>query len=114
MATSRKDAPEPKRQRPPATTPQARENQLIALSYDLAEKQLRDGTASSQVMTQFLKLGSSREYLEKERLAMSIELDRAKAEAMAAGKQTEEQYKNALNAMRAYQGQDVEMPDDVY
>lgn len=99
----------------PATTPEARENQLIALAADLAEKQIRDGTASSQLITHFLKLGSSREKLEQERLARENELLDAKVEAMASAKRVEELYAQALNAMRSYAGQaplDFEMDID--
>lgn len=94
----------PKRKRPPATTPEARENHLIALAYDLAEKQLLDGTASSQVMTNFLKLGSSKERIEKEKLKLENELLKAKTESIQSAKRTEELYRDALNAMRTYSG----------
>lgn len=93
---------------PPATTPQARENQLVALAYDLAEKQIRDGTASSQVTTHFLKIGTMREQLEKEKLTRENALLAAKSDAIASGARTEEMYKNALNAMSKYQGRDDE------
>lgn len=94
------------RRRPPATTVEARENQLISLAVDLAEKQLAKGTASSQVITHYLKLGSTRERLEKERLAAENEMLKAKTEAIKSGKQVEELYKQALMAMRSYQGQE--------
>lgn len=86
----------------PATTPEARENQLISLAYDLAEQQLRDGTASSQVITSFLKLGSSRDRLEKERIQMEVELMEAKREAMASAERTEQLMEDAINAFRSY------------
>ena len=88
-----------KRLRRPANTVKGREDQLISLAVDLAEKQMTEGTASSQVVTHFLKLGSSRERLEQERLQGENELLRAKIEAMAAGKRIEELYFEALNAM---------------
>ena len=91
---------------PPATTPEARENQLIAAAVDLAEKQIREGTASSQVISHYLKLGSSREKLEQERLAQENELLEAKREAMASAQRVEELYRSALDAMRSYAGQD--------
>lgn len=97
--------------RPPATTPEARENQLISKAVDLAEKQLADGTASAQVITHYLKLGSSREKLEQERLANENSLLVAKREAMASAARVEELYGAAINAMRAYAGQDP-LPDD--
>lgn len=88
----------------PATTPEARENQLITLAVDLAEKQLSDGSASSQVITHYLKLGSTRERIEKEILQEEKTLLQAKTEAMHSAKKVEELYKNALDAMRSYSG----------
>lgn len=90
--------------RRPALTPEARENQMIALAVDLAEKQLMEGTASSQVITHFLKLGSSKAELEREKLAMENELIRAKTESIQSQKKMEEVYLNALNAMKRYSG----------
>ena len=92
------------RKRRPALTPEARENQMIALAVDLAEKQLMEGTASSQVITHFLKLGSSKAELEREKLAMENELIRAKTESIQSQKKMEEVYLNALNAMKRYSG----------
>lgn len=92
--------------RPPATTPEARENQLIAKAVDLAEKQLVDGSASAQVISHYLKLGSSREKLEQERLSEEIELQKAKREAMASAVRVEELYGAAIAAMRSYAGQE--------
>jgi len=88
----------------PALHPEARENQLISLAVDLAEEQLKSGTASSQVITHFLKLGSTKERLEKEILVEQAGLMRAKTEAIQSGKKVEELYANALSAMRLYSG----------
>lgn len=88
----------------PALTPESRELQLIALAVDLAEQQLRDGTASSQVISHFLKLGSSRAELEREKLASENELLRAKAESLQAQQRQDEMFKAAIEAMRRYQG----------
>ena len=88
----------------PALTPEARENQLIYLATDLAEQQLRDGTASSQVITHYLKLGSSKERLEKEILAENKKLLAAKTESLQSSKRIEELYTNAIAAMRRYSG----------
>lgn len=88
----------------PALTPEARENQLIFLATELAEQQLRDGTASSQVITHFLKLGSSNEKLEKEILVEQKELLVAKTSALKSSKVVEELYTNAINAMKSYSG----------
>lgn len=94
----------------PALTMEARESQLIARAVDLAEKQLIEGTASSQVITHYLKLGSTKERLEREKLELENELTRAKTEALQSAKHIEELYSNALEAMRSYnpQGSDKE------
>ena len=91
--------------RRPAMTPDARENQMINLAVDLAEKQLEEGTASSQVITHFLKLGSSKERLEREKLEEENKLLRAKTENLQSQKRVEELYAEALAAMRRYNGQ---------
>lgn len=104
MAGRKNVTTEKTQRRRPATTPEARENQLISLAVDLAESQLKDGSASSQVISHYLKLGSSRERLEQERLRGENKLLEAKAEAMASGARVEELYTNALNAMRSYSG----------
>ena len=88
----------------PALTPEARENQMIFLATELAEQQLRDGTASSQVITHFLKLGSSKEKLEHEILEEQKKLISAKTEMLESSKRIEELYANAINAMREYGG----------
>lgn len=100
------------RSRRPATTPEARENQLIALAVDLAERQLSEGTASSQVITHYLKLGTTKERLEKEKLEKENELLKAKTEAIQSAKRVEELYTNALNAMKSYSGQKSGDEDD--
>ena len=113
MAARRKDPPQENssgRRRPP-TTPEASENHLINLATELAERQLRNGTASAQVISHYLKLGSSRERLEQERLARENELLQAKAEALASQKRVEELYITALSAMRSYSGQDEPSQD---
>lgn len=89
-----------------ATTPEAREDQLIALAVDVAEKQLQEGTASPSVITHFLKLGSTKERLEKEMLAEQKKLVEAKTEAIQSAKRIEELYAEALKSMRTYSGQD--------
>jgi hypothetical protein len=96
----------------PATTPEGRESQLISLAYDLVEKRIRQGTATSQETTHFLKLGSSRERLEQERLEHENELTAVKIAALASQQATEELYRDALNAMRTYAGHDPVEYDD--
>lgn len=88
----------------PAETPEARENQMISYAVDLAEKQLREGTASSQVITHYLKLATSKEKLEREKLQLEKELLVAKTEALQSQKHVEELYSRAIEAMQAYSG----------
>lgn len=88
----------------PALSPEARENQLISFAVDLAEKQLIEGTASSQVITHYLKLGTMKNQLELEKLRQENELLKAKTESIQSAKRIEELYANALNAMRNYSG----------
>ena len=92
----------------PALTPESRENQMISLAIDLAEKQLQEGTASSQVITHFLKLGSTKQQLEKEKLEEENKLLRARTESLKTAERIEELYTNAIDAMRRYSGQDDE------
>lgn len=92
--------------RPSATTPEARENQLIALAVDLAEEQLSNGTASVPVITHYLKLATTREALEREKLAQENELLRARTESLASAKNSERLYEQAVAAMRTYGGVD--------
>lgn len=98
--------------RRPATTPEARESQLISLAEKVAEQQMREGTASAQVITHYLKLGSTREQLEQQRLAGEVRLQEAKIEAMASGQRLEEMYLKAIDALRGYQGHPPEDPED--
>lgn len=88
----------------PALTPEARENQMISLAVDLAEQQLRDGTASSQVITHFLKLGSTRAELEKEKMKRENKLLEAKAKSIESSDEMKVLYENAIKAMRNYAG----------
>lgn len=98
----------------PALTTEARENQLINMAINLAEKQLREGTASSQVITHYLKLGSSKERVEKEILEKKAKLITAQTEALESAKRVEELYTDALNAMRRYSGQGGGADDEEY
>lgn len=96
----------------PATTDVGRENQLISSAMDLAERQIKEGSASSQVITHFLKLGSTREKLEQERIQNENLLLSAKVDQLASAKRIEELYESALLAMREYSGRIVEESDD--
>lgn len=100
-----------KRSRPPALTPEDRENQLIADAIDLAERQIQEGTASAQVITHFLRLGSSKARLENEKLKTENELLKAKIDAIQSQQDVREMYEQALAAMKTYSGQDEEFVD---
>jgi hypothetical protein len=106
VVSRRRTTPEePESRRPAAKTPEGRENQLIALAVDQAEKQLRAGTASAQVITHFLKLGTTREQLEQERLSLENRLTEAKIATIGSQAQIEELMKAALEAMSLYKGE---------
>ena len=104
MAKYPKPEQEIKRKSPPATTLEARENQMISLAMTLAEKRLRDGTASSQEVTHFLKLGSLNNRVERDILEKQKELITAKTESIRSSKRIDELYADAISAMRAYAG----------
>lgn len=104
MAKVKVTSTEPPRKVRPALTPEARENQMISLAVDLAEKQLLEGTASSQVITHYLKLGTVREQLERERLEKENALLVAKVDALQSQKRSEELFQEAIAAMRRYSG----------
>ena len=85
---------------------------MIALAVDLAEKQLLEGTASSQVITHYLKLGSTKERIEREILEKQKALIEAKTESLQSTKRIEELYTNAINAMKNYSGQNDSSEDE--
>lgn len=97
----------------PPLSPEARENQMASLAMDLVEQRLRDGTASSQETTHFLKLVSSKAILERDRLKEENKLLRAKTEQLESAKRVEELYEKAIKAMRTYSGQG-DFEDDEY
>lgn len=102
-----------KRRRAPATTLEGRENQMISLAVDLAEQQLREGTASAQVITHYLKLGTTKERLEKEKLEKENELLKAKTESLQSSKRIEELYEEAIKAMQIYSGNEEYYDEDI-
>lgn len=114
MAKVTKTTSNPSRKMRPALTPDARENQLIALAVDLVEQRLLNGTASSQETTHFLKLGSTKNRLEMEKLQEENKLLKAKTESIQSQKKVEELYVEALNAMRSYAGQGSDNDDEEY
>lgn len=95
--------------RRPSTNPEARENQLIAKAVDLAEKQLSEGTASAMVITHYLRMGSPKERLEREKLQIENEHLRAKIQQLESSKRVEELYNDAMVAFRRYHGDE---PDE--
>lgn len=100
-----------RRKTPPAKTIEGRENQLINKAMNLAEEQIEHGTATSQVITHFLKLGTTRERLEQDKLRRENDLLRAKVEHLEQAKVVEELYADALRAMKTYSGQEDEGVD---
>ena len=105
-------------QRRVARSPEARENQLISDAYDFAERSMREGTASSQMVTHFLKLGSYKERLEQEKLKNENELLKAKVKSLESAEKSEEAYEKVIRAMREYSGnfddEDEYYEDDEY
>lgn len=101
----------------PAINPEARENQMISLAEKEAERQLREGTASAQIIVHYLKLGSTKERIERTILERQAELITAKTEALQSAKRVEELYANAIAAMKRYSGgggSEVEEEEDDY
>ena len=108
------ESTEPQKPLPPVLTVEGRENQLIAAAYDLAEKRILEGTASSQELTYFLKAGSSKTKLELEKLRKENELLRAKTEALEAQVSNEALLEKALRAFRSYRGDDDDDEENDY
>lgn len=106
MAKVRTDMSAPIEMGRPATTPEAREDQMITLAIDLVERRLRDGSASSQETTHYLKLASRKSRLETEKLREELELTKAKTEAIKSTKKVEELYADAIKAFKTYSGQE--------
>ena len=87
-----------------ASTPEGRENEMIMLAYQEVERRIRDHTATSQELCHFLKMGSEKERLEREKLEVEMELQRVRADSIESGKHMEELYNNAISAMKLYSG----------
>ena len=98
----------------PALNPEDREQQIANLAMNLAEQQILDGTASSQVITHFLKVGSQREKIERERLIEENKKLRAQTEALQSAKRQEELFAQAIVAFKGYQGITQEEQEDIY
>lgn len=110
MAPSRQDSEQnPKRppasgRRAPATTPEQRNNQLIAMSFDAAEQMITSGKATSQLLTHFLKQGTARDELEKTKLELEGQLLKVRADSIMASEDVRELYQEAIEAMTDYKG----------
>lgn len=100
------------RQQAPARSIEGREQQMIALAMDLAEKKLRDGTASNQLICHFLKHATVQAELEREKIKADVELQKTKVKSIESQKNTEEMYEKAINALKKYQG--IQQEDDYY
>lgn len=96
----------------PALNPDSRENQLISLAMDVAEQQMRDGTASPQLIAHFLKLGSSENRFKMRKLQREIDLLEAKKESLESSQRIEEMYAKAMDAMKSYRGETDEVIED--
>ena len=96
--------------RRPATTIESRENQMVALAFDLVEKRLIEGTATSQETTHFLKLGTTNAELERDKLKGEVAVLKARVESMASASRSEELFANAIEAIRSYGGHKGENP----
>lgn len=86
------------------TSPEAIENEMIALAYKEVEYRIRNHQASSQELVHFLRMGSEKERLEREKLEAEMQLQKVKADAIESSKHMEELYENAINAMKVYSG----------
>ncbi len=93
-----------RKKRAPALTPEAREQQMISLAVDCVEERMRNGTASAQEYVHYLKLASTRQQLELEKIRNENELLIAKKQALEATRRTDEMYAKAISAMRSYAG----------
>lgn len=94
-------------QYPPARTDEERELQMIAMATDEAERRIRNGTATSQLLVHYLKLGTEKSRLEQEKLRAETELLSTKVKVAEAEKKSSELYAQAINAFRKYSGQEV-------
>ena len=112
MAKTAKSAGKSKPAYRATLTPEAQENRMISLAMDLAEQKLRDGTASSQLITELVKRGSTKARLEQELLSRQTELAAAKAEAIKSAARMEELYEKAMKYMKKYTGQDLDDEED--
>ncbi len=93
-----------KRKTPPARTPEEFEKRCINLAEQQAEEMLAEGKAPTQVLLHYLKLGTSKAELEKEKLEHETKLLSAKTEALETTKETVEAYQELINVFKGYSG----------
>lgn len=98
----------------PAKTPEARENQLINLAFNLAEKKLKEGTASSQLITTLINMGCTKMKYEIEKLKSDLKVANAKIEAFEGDKNRDLDYAKVLAAFKSYQGTQTDEYDEDY
>lgn len=114
MATAKKKESNVAKRQPPALSLEARENQLIAKAMDEAERRIENGTASDSLIIQYLRQGTVKMQLEKQKLAADVELAKAKAESITQTKRDGELYAEAVKAMKTYTGQQDNYDEDYY
>lgn len=103
MASDHRSAKVSAKRKPPAKTPEAREAQLVNMAYEFAEEQFRTGEASSQVTTHFLKLGSERERLEREKIRHETVLLEAKVKQIESQAELKVLFEDAMARLTGYQ-----------
>lgn len=111
MVAPKKTPASTQKRRAKATTPEGRENQLVAMAYDLAEEQFRDKTASAMVVVHFLKLRTGEQKLKEEKLRKENLLLEARTSALGSSKDAEEKYDRAIKAIHSYQGREEDYED---
>ena len=104
MGRFRKEPEEEIPESRPATTPEEQENRMISLAVELAEKQLRDGTAATPLINHYLRLATVKERKEVEKLALETELLKARTDQIGSAARSDQMYEKAINAFREYSG----------
>lgn len=112
MARRNDDEQSAPRRRSPAKTPEERESMLISMAYERAEQQVADGTASSQLLTHFVKAGSTRDSIEKKKLEEEVLVLRKKVETMQSAVDMKNLMEEALNVFKGYTGQGADYDDE--
>lgn len=98
--------------RPPAMTAEGHQNYMISLAMSCAEKQMKEGSASSAVICHYLKLASKKEDIELEKAKAELELMRAKTKQIESQEASDRMYAEALRSLGLYKGERLEGDDD--